>query len=119
MPKKKTAGQSAGKDVPATPKKTGAPKTAAPTKTAITIDYPLEGEIVTSASYTFRITALNPKRVDVSLDGKTWRPTRESVGHWWYDWSGSQSGPCTLVARMTGAAGKTAKSKPRQFTVLI
>jgi hypothetical protein len=120
MPKKKTVGQTAAKEPSAAmtkTKKARAPKAAA--RAGITIDYPLEGEIVTSAAYTFRITADEPRSVEVSTDGKTWQPARESVGHWWYDWSGTQSGPCTLVARMKSSGGKSLKSKPRQFTVLI
>jgi hypothetical protein len=120
MPRKKSVGASAAKPEPAPAKKAAAPKPAAKAKAAVlVIDYPQEGEIVTSASYTFRVTAHRPRAVEVSLDGKTWRAARECVGHWWYDWTGSQSGPCTLVARMTDASGKTVKTKPRQFTVLI
>lgn len=84
----------------------------------VVIDYPLEGEIVTSAAYTVRLGAGGAERVEVSFDGKEWQPARESVGYWWYDWTGYGAGAHTVVAR--AYAGKRAvKSKPRSLTVLI
>jgi len=82
------------------------------------VDYPQEGEIVTSDSYVFRVSTSATDRVQISLDGKEWKPCRESVGFWWYDWSGYGSGAHTLLARI--AVGKRLmKSRPRSFTVLI
>jgi hypothetical protein len=122
MPKKKSVGEAVVKtDVPAARKPQAAAKATAPAavKTSLIIDYPLEREIVASPVYTFRLSALEPRSVEVSLDGSEWRPCRESVGYWWYDWSGYQGGTYTLEARMTDRNGKTVKSKPRQFTALI
>ena len=98
-----------------------APATSAPTaeKASLVLDYPLEGEIVTSHSYCIRLTALQPNSVEICLDGKKWLFCRESVGHWWYDWSGFRSGGYTITARMTDKNGKVSKTKDRQFTVLI
>lgn len=87
-------------------------------KAYVTVDYPQEGEIVTSASYALRITTSAAEGVDVSIDGKDFQPCRECVGHWWFDWSGYGAGPHSVVARI--AVGKRAlKSKARSFTVLI
>jgi hypothetical protein len=120
MPRKKAAGQQAGKADAAESPKTRAPKPAAKARTtSLSVDYPLEGEIVASAAYTVRITAGTPQSVEVSLDGEGWLPCRESVGHWWYDLSGYRAGVHTLDARMKNAAGKTVKAKPRQFTVIV
>jgi hypothetical protein len=88
-------------------------------KATLVLDYPLEGEILTSHSYCIRLTALQPRSVEICLDGKRWLSCRESVGHWWYDWSGFRSGGYTITARMTDKNGKVSKTKDRQFTVLI
>jgi uncharacterized protein YegJ (DUF2314 family) len=88
-------------------------------KASLVLDYPLEGEIVTSHSYCIRVTAQEPRSVEICLDGKRWFSCRESVGHWWYDWSGFRSGGYTITARMTDKNGKVSKTKDRQFTVLI
>ena len=118
MPKKKPVGQPAAKAPAPKAKRAAAPKASAKSS-SIVIDYPLEGEIVTSANYTMRLSALTPRSVEVSLDGKEWRPCRESVGYWWYDWSGYASGPYSLHARMTDASGRSVKVRGvRQFTVL-
>jgi hypothetical protein len=134
MPKKKSAGQDAAKSQGTPAKKTRkriaaesaaanepAPQPAAaqPGKDLIAIDYPMEGEIVVSPTYTVRVTAAEPRYVEVSLDEKQWFPTRESNGHWWYDWSGYQAGAYAMTARMRDRNGNAVKTKARQFTVLI
>jgi hypothetical protein len=134
MPKKKTAGTNATKETGAEKKTRAAKPVASTTKPAapaaktataaaktanLSIDYPLEGEIVVSPVYTFRLTADKPQSVEVMIDGKEWQDCRESVGNWWFDWSGYQAGVYTLLARMTDKDGKVVKSKARQFTVLI
>ena len=88
-------------------------------KSVLTIDYPMEGEIVTSPVYTFRLTALEPKSVEIALNGGAWSGCREMVGNWWFDWSGYQAGAYSLSARMIDKNGKTVKTKTRSFTVLI
>jgi len=93
------------------------------TKTApnrqVVIDFPVEGEIVTSPAYACRIGVSPTDRVEVSIDGKEWLPCRESVGYWWYDWSGYNAGPHTLQARIPSTGKRFIKSSLRQFTVLI
>ena len=92
--------------------------TEAPGKHYVTVDYPQEGEIVTSGHYSFRLSTSALDKVEVSIDGKEWEPCRECVGFWWYDWSGYGAGVHTIVSRIT--AGKRAmKSKARSFTVII
>ncbi len=82
------------------------------------VDYPQVGEILTSPQYAIRISTSATEGVDISIDGKEWQPCRESVGFWWYDWSGFGAGVHTVVARI--AAGKRSlKSKPRSFTAII
>ena len=126
MRKKKTVGQNSTKATKTT-KTTGAstassrPAGKTPAKKeSITIDYPLEGEIITSSCYALRITTKSSSGVEVSIDGKEWLPCRESVGFWWFDWSGYNAGPHNVVARILLPSGKRgSKSSPRQLTVLI
>lgn len=87
-------------------------------KTFLVVDYPQEGEIVTAAEYTLRLSTNAAAGVEVSIDGKDPKPCRESVGHWWFDWSGYGSGPHTVVARVNGGK-RTVKSQIRSFTVLM
>lgn len=113
------------------PKEPKAPKAPKAQKQSIVVDFPVEREIVTSPTYAFRISTTAVQGVQVSIDGKDWQPARESVGFWWYDWSGYAAGPHTIEARIpsdkpgrslaaTVPSGKRfLKSKPRQFTALI
>jgi hypothetical protein len=105
-------------DVPANSSAARKIKAAGP-KAYVVIDYPVEGEIVTSPHYAFRIGAGGAERVEISFDGKQWSPCRESAGYWWYDWSGYEAGPRILRARLLAQGRPPLKSKPRHFTVLI
>jgi hypothetical protein len=87
-------------------------------KTFVAVDYPQEGEIITAAQYTLRLTSSAVDGVEVSIDGKAPQPCRESVGYWWFDWSGYGSGPHTVVARIN-AGKRVLKSQVRSFTVLM
>ncbi len=95
------------------------PESAESASTAfVTVDYPQDGEIVTSSQYAMRVSTSASEGVEISIDGKAWQPCRESAGFWWYDWSGYGAGPHAVLARIT--VGKRAsKSKARSFTVLI
>ncbi len=123
MRKKKTAAPNpASSSVPApVPQAAPAPKprAAKAPKKQVVIDHPIEGEIIRSHTYTFRIGATPTDRVEVSIDGKEWRPCRPSVGYWWFDWSGYNAGPHRIKARIPGAGNRFVASKPRQVTVLI
>lgn len=129
MPKKKTEGASAAKPSASAKKSPAAAKAsknageaaakAPKITTSVIIDYPLEREIISSAVYTFRLSALTPASVEISFDGQEWRPCRESVGFWWYDWAGYQGGTYTVQARMVGQDGRITSSKLRQFTAII
>ncbi|HRY29424.1 MAG TPA: hypothetical protein P5079_05225 [Elusimicrobiota bacterium] len=124
MKKKKFSSQDTNRPAAASPapapasSSTTTPKAAKTPKGSIQIDYPLEGEILTSGCYTFRLGASPTDRVEVSIDGKDWLPCRECVGYWWFDWSGYGSGAHSLEARIPSGK-RYLKSKLRQFTVLI
>lgn len=69
-----------------------------PKAAKIAVEYPQEGEIITSPSYTFRIDASAP-RVEIAIDGGGWSPCRRSDDYWWFDWSDYESGPHQAVVR--------------------
>lgn len=98
--------------------KTGVKARTARSGPAVRIDYPREGERLSHPSYTLRVAALPEARdVEVSIDGGQWRPCREALGLWWYDWSDYGPGEHTLQARSRIADGVSATSEPRRFTV--
>jgi hypothetical protein len=82
-------------------------KPAAP---ALTLDYPQKGEVVTSASYTLRLSVPEgASYVEVSVDGGAWSGCRFSVGHWWYDWADYSDGKHVIVARAVTQDGREAE----------
>jgi len=73
---------------------------------AVAMDYPQEGETITSRDYTLRISAApQAKLVEACIDQGPWLPCREAAGFWWYDWSGFAAGRHQLRARMTDQDG--------------
>lgn len=65
----------------------------------LTIDFPQEGEVITSSHYTIRISATEASDVEVSINEGPWQACRESAGYWWFDWSSYESGPHEIMAR--------------------
>lgn len=92
--------------------------TPAKQKRYVQVDYPMEGEMIASHTYTFRISASPTERVEISIDDEEWHPCRQSVGYWWYDWSHFTVGLHSSQARIPSAGTRELKSKPRQFSVL-
>ena len=90
---------------------------AVPSRPAVRIERPAEGEVLTGRSYTFQIgTATGVDAAEVSIDGGGWMPCRESIGLWWYDWSGFDKGAHELAARTRIGDGPTAHSAARRFS---
>jgi hypothetical protein len=85
-------------------------------KTAIVVDFPVEGQLVLSQDYTFRLTSAEEGAVELSLDGGPWLACRESVGFWWFDWKPTP-GDHEAVARVKRSTGRFAKSDVRRFRV--
>ncbi|MEK7390011.1 MAG: hypothetical protein AAB036_09960 [Elusimicrobiota bacterium] len=82
------------------------------------IDFPREGETISSAEYTFRINAPEAaQRVEIAVDQGEWLTCRQSTGYWWCDWSGYDNGPHEIVSRLITADGKTTLSQPTEFCV--
>ena len=108
------------------PKKTRAPRAAAPKalKTpkaakspAVLLDYPQAGEAVRPGHYAVRVAAKPEVRVEVSVDGAPFQPCREAVGYYWFDWTPATPGEHTLVARAKNGGPRYAVSEER--TVLV
>jgi hypothetical protein len=87
-------------------------------KNYVVVDYPQEGEILTSPGYTLRVSTSAVENVQISIDGRDFQPMRESVGFWWYDWNNYGAGAHTLVARIQ-VGKRFQKSKARSFTAII
>ncbi len=84
----------------------------------IILDYPRESETIISALYTFRVGAApDVSRVEISIDGEPWKPCRQAVGYWWYDWAGYGDGPHQARVRGWTSRGQTSASAPRGFRV--
>src|SRR5438270_5168402 len=82
------------------------------------VDFPQEGERISSSHYTFRIRApLNAEKVEVCIDGSPWQLCRYSASFWWYDWSGYSAGEHELVARILPFDSRNHLLKTRRFVV--
>jgi hypothetical protein len=90
---------------------------AVQSRPAVSVECPGEGDAIARPSYTFKISATyGVDGVEVSIDQGEWLPCRESLGFWWYDWSGFDAGEHELTARSSLANGMTTNSAPRLFT---
>lgn len=86
----------------------------------MSVDYPQELEVITSAAYSFRIGAPEAVRsVEARIDEGPWRPCRESCGFWWYDWSGYGNGLHEVLIRAENPHGWCIRSSPRKFMVRL
>lgn len=85
---------------------------------AVRVEYPQEGELLGRPYYTFRIgTIPEANNVEVSIDQGDWKPCRESLGLWWYDWTDYAEGEHILIARTRIGHDISAISAPRRFKV--
>lgn len=87
-------------------------------RAAVLVEFPDEGETLIGTSYAFRISATPAaKAVELAIDRGDWRPCREAVGYWWYDWSGYKDGEHEAAARTHVGAAISVNSAVRKFTV--
>lgn len=89
-------------------------------RTMLAVDFPRQGERITTPQYTLRLSA--PEDVagmDISIDQGDWQPCRKSVGYWWYDWSGYENGEHEIVARVQTGNGKDISCEPHEFFVQL
>ena len=80
------------------------------------MDYPQEGEVVTSPSYSIRIAAAAP-RVEIAIDGGGWTSCRRRDDYWWFDWSDYDSGPHQALVRAAPQPGPEPPARVRRFLV--
>lgn len=104
----------ASKSRPAAPRsaKAAAPKV----RREVSIDYPVEGEAVRPGHYSIRLTAPAAAQAQIRLDGGEWKPCRDAVGHFWYDWS-PVGGPALIEARARAGAGRWTAAPARRCVV--
>lgn len=87
---------------------------------SIKVGFPRDGEIIDNATYTLQIlTREEASSVDVCFNQGEWLPCRESLGLWWFDWSGYESGEHEVMARMRKTDGTLLISDPRIFWVKL
>lgn len=104
-------------------KKITAPKEAVRIETiksgpALRIEHPRAGEVISPAFYTFQIAAVaGANGVEISIDHADWKPCRESLGLWWFDWTDYANGSHVVTARTMIGDDISALSAPRRFIV--
>ncbi|MFI5361950.1 MAG: hypothetical protein ACHQ49_08280 [Elusimicrobiota bacterium] len=82
------------------------------------VEYPSAGEIVSSAHYTFRVSATEALvEAEISIDRGSWKPCRHACGLWWYDWTGYEEGSHQVAARGIARDGRALNSTFRPFEV--
>ncbi|MDO8716974.1 MAG: hypothetical protein Q7J73_09265 [Dehalococcoidales bacterium] len=84
------------------------------------LDHPQQGEKITAPQYTFRVGTIGDiARVEISLNEGSWRPCRNSVGYWWYDWADYAGGRYQVVARLQAKDGHLFTTEPCKFQVAL
>jgi hypothetical protein len=69
----------------------------------LTIDFPIENEVVSGLDYAIRIGASKDGFVELALNDGEWRPCRFSSGYWWFDWGYFTPGEYKISARLVAA----------------
>ncbi len=82
------------------------------------IDYPTEGEKIQEGSYAIRISTDPNSEVEISINNGEWRPCRESIGYWWFDWKPMNVARCKLAARSRVGKGRWKKSDARSCEII-
>jgi hypothetical protein len=82
----------------------------------VTVDYPQEGEVVSSPNYSIRISApQDAKNVELCINQSPWLPCRQAGGYWWFDCTDISSKPYQVRARMRSHDGKVKLTMLRRF----
>lgn len=71
----------------------------------VVIDYPEAGAVVLPGHYAVRLTASGASQAQLRFDGGAWIDCRESLGHFWHDWS-PQPGRANLESRARAGKGR-------------
>lgn len=103
------------KKTSAQPKKPISP----PAKSQISIDHPIEGEMISGLHYAIRIGTTQNGNVEISFDNKQWSPCRFSAGYWWFDWGYFSPGSYKISARLIDENGNVlVKSTARKCKII-
>ncbi len=87
---------------------------------SVSVVHPDEKETVSHTNYTFQVAVAEPaESVEICIDGGDWQPCRESIGLWWYDWTGYHASEHRALARLRRPDGTIASSEPRIFEVRL
>lgn len=74
--------------------------------------------VVSSSRCAFRVGAVpEAVRVELSINGKAWRPCREAWGLWWYVCESCPPGNYKVQARILKEKGEITETLPRRFAV--
>lgn len=102
-----------------TPKKPAAkPRAPKTPPLSLSIDYPQEGERLLPGHYSIRVGAPGATQAELCVDFKEWRPCREAVGYFWFDWNPEPAGARALEARARRGKGRWVKTPVRAIMVL-
>ncbi|MDD5304231.1 MAG: hypothetical protein PHS14_14115 [Elusimicrobia bacterium] len=82
----------------------------------VVIDYPRVHEIVLPGHYSIRLTALGAGQAQVRFDGGEWVDCRESLGHFWHDWT-AQAGQARIESRARIGKGRWSPTEEREVVV--
>ena len=74
--------------------------------TYVTIDHPVNDEIVSGMHYAIRMGSSSNGTVELEINKSGWLPCRPSAGYWWYDWSHFTPGKYRLTACLKDSSGK-------------
>lgn len=92
---------------------------AVPSRPGVQVQCPAAGEEISGEAYSFHIAAApGTLGVEISIDEGEWRPCREALGLWWYDWTGFEKGGHQVAARAFVGEGIMASSSPRLFSAI-
>jgi hypothetical protein len=84
----------------------------------VALDFPQQGEKITSPSYTIRVSAPeSARKVEVAIDQGPWRACRKDGIHWWYDWDQYDDGEHEAITRIETQEGARFNSEAREFFV--
>jgi hypothetical protein len=83
-----------------------------------TVDFPIQLERICHPSYAVRVGVPSTmRRVEIAVNQDAWKPCREAIGYWWYDWDDMTPGEHELVVRAQEEGGDWLLSETRQCVI--
>ena len=97
-------------------KKTVVKKAAAKSALQVVIDYPEEQTVILPGHYAVRLSAPGAGQAQIRFDGGDWLDCRESLGHFWHDWT-PLAGRVRLEVRARAGKGRWSPVAEREVVV--